>query len=60
MFGYFFYVFVRISFFTPQPENNRPGIAEIKALADNTHSTKSHFLSGNLSPLGFSLSSWFI
>jgi len=43
MFGYFFYVFVSISFFMSQPENNRPGIAEIKTLADNTHSIKFYF-----------------
>jgi hypothetical protein len=40
MFGYSFYVFVNISFFMPQSENNRPSIAEVKTLADNTHSTK--------------------
>ena len=38
MFGYPFYVFVNISFF--MPENNSPSIAEVKTLADNTHSTK--------------------
>jgi hypothetical protein len=43
MFGYFFYVFVRISFFMPQPENNRPSITEVKTLADDTHSTEFYF-----------------
>jgi hypothetical protein len=43
MFGYFFDVFVSISFFMPQPENNRPGIAEVKILAENTHSTEFFF-----------------
>jgi hypothetical protein len=46
MFGYFFYVFVRISFFMPQPENNRPGIAEVKTLTDNAHNTKFYFFPG--------------
>ena len=29
-----------VSFFMPQPENNRPGIAEVKTLADNTHHSR--------------------
>ena len=43
MFGYFFYVFVSISFLMPQPENNRPGIAEVKTLTDNTNNTEFFF-----------------
>ena len=54
MFGYFLYVFVRISFFTPQPENNGPGIAEVKTLTDNTHSTKFYFFLGRFIAHNFS------
>jgi hypothetical protein len=54
MFGYLFYVFVRISFFTPQPENYGPGIAEVKTLADNAHNTQFHFFLGRFIADNFS------